>query len=83
MWPIAKRLLLGACLVALTSSILLLSDLDRRMSRSAKTSSGKWNIHLLKYSESEDSLQLEDGILQALREEASGDYELTRTSAHG
>ncbi len=94
MWPIAKRLLLGACLVALTSSILLLSDLDRRMSRSAKTSSGKgavrspllpkkWNIHLLKYSESEDALQLENGILQALREEASGDYELTRTSAHG
>ena len=97
MWPIAKRLLLGACLMSLTSSILLLSDLDRRMSRSAKTSSGKsgvrspllpkkWSIHLLKYSETEDAIDAENGVLQALRDEgleAGRDYELTQTNAHG
>ena len=97
MWPIAKPLLLGAFLVSLASSILLLSDLDRRTSRSAKVSSGKWavrspllpkkwSIHLLKYVETEDAIDAENGFLQALRDEgleAGGDYELTQTNAHG
>lgn len=97
MWPIAKRLLLGACLMSLTSSILLLSDLDRRTSRSARASSGKggvrspllpkkWSIHLLKYVETEDAIDAENGFLQAIRDEgleAGADYELTQTTAHG
>ena len=78
-----KRLALGAALILLACSILLLSDISRR----ASTGHGAkhWKIYFVLYNDVLDSEQAMDGARTALRENfAEGrDYEIKVLNAQG
>jgi putative tryptophan/tyrosine transport system substrate-binding protein len=79
-----KRLALGAALILLACSILLLSDISRRAST---TSHGAkhWKIYFILYNDVLDSEQAMDGARTALRENFSEgrDYEIKVLNAQG
>ena len=75
MWRSAKRLALGLVLIFFTSSILLLSDLERRKPPADDVSSGahsstkkKWKVYLIQYNDVIDVKESERGVLEGLRD---------------
>jgi ABC-type uncharacterized transport system substrate-binding protein len=73
-WRRAKRLALGFVLIFFTSSLLLLSDLDRRkphadnVSGRAHSSSKKWKVYLIQYNDVLDVKESEQGVREGLRD---------------
>ncbi len=78
MWLVARRLFLGFFLIALISSVLLISDWNRRKPTgspdgnvTAATPSGavkKWHIDLVEFNNVSDVEEAEHGVLAGLRE---------------
>ncbi len=93
MWRSAKRLALGLVLIFFTSSILLLSDLDRRKPRADGVSSHahsstkkKWKVYLIQYNDVLDVKESERGVREGLREaglEEGRDYTTRLLNAQG
>jgi ABC-type uncharacterized transport system substrate-binding protein len=79
-----KRLALGAALILLACSILLLSDISRRASTTGHGAK-HWKIYFVLYNDVLDSEQAMDGARTALRENfAEGrDYEIKVLNAQG
>jgi ABC-type uncharacterized transport system substrate-binding protein len=73
-WRSAKRLALGLALIFFTSSILLLSDLDRRNphaddpKRAPRSTKKKWKLYLIQYNDVLDVNESERGVREGLRE---------------
>ena len=79
-----KRLALGAALILLACSILLLSDISRRASTAGRGAK-HWKIYFVLYNDVLDSEQAMDGARTALRDNfAEGrDYEIKVLNAQG
>ena len=79
-----KRLALGAALILLACSILLLSDISRRATTPVRGGK-RWKIYFVLYNDVLDSEQAMDGARTALRENfAEGrDYEIKVLNAQG
>jgi ABC-type uncharacterized transport system substrate-binding protein len=79
-----KRLALGAALILLACSVLLLSDISRRASTTGRGAK-HWKIYFVLYNDVLDSEQAMDGARTALRENfAEGrDYEIKVLNAQG
>jgi ABC-type uncharacterized transport system substrate-binding protein len=95
-WLVIKRLFLGFFLIALTSSILLLADWNRRKptgsaegKNTAEAPSAltkKWRVDLVEYNNVSDVEEAEHGVLSGLREAGlveERDYEITIRNAQG
>jgi ABC-type uncharacterized transport system substrate-binding protein len=72
-WRSAKRLAFGFVLIIFTSSILLLSDLDRRKPRADDVSSRahnstkkNWKLYLIQYNDVLDVKESEQGVREGL-----------------
>ncbi len=96
MWLVARRLFLGFFLIALISSVLLISDWNRRKPTgspdgnvTAATPSGavkKWHINLVEFNNVSDVEEAEHGVLAGLRESGlveGRDYDVTVGNAQG
>lgn len=79
-----KRLASGAGLILLACSILLLSDISRRVSTTSRGAK-QWKIYFVLYNDVLDSEQAMEGVRTALRENfAEGrDYEIKVLNAQG
>jgi len=79
-----KRLSLGLVLIALSSSVLLLSDWNQRKSRDL-TVGKKWKIGLVEFNNVLDVEESEEGVLAGLRSELveGRDFEVNIGNAQG
>ncbi len=96
MWLVLKRLLLGLFLLALTSSILLLADWNRRKPTDSAAGKGttavpgavakKWRVNLVEFNNVSDVEEAEHGVLAGLHEAGlveGRDYEVAIRNAQG
>src|SRR5881397_1025335 len=96
MWLASKRLFLGLFLIALTSSVLLVADWNRRkpmgvpLSGTTAASPGglvkKWQVHLIEFNNVVDVEEAEQGVLAGLREAGlveGHDYDIRIRNAQG
>jgi hypothetical protein len=79
-----KRLSLGLCLIALSSSVLLISDWNQR--KTADPHAGrKWKIQLVEFNNVLDVEESEEGVLDGLRSQLveGRDFEIKIGNAQG